>query len=77
MFIKLTNANPQLKEQPIIIKKEKIISVFSVEVEWDKKPNADEKVIDISNKETVTAIFCGDIGTWHVRESVDEVFGNL
>jgi hypothetical protein len=77
MFIKLSNANPELRAQPIIIRKDKIITVFSSDIEWNKKPNTDDKVVDITKKETVTCVFCGDIGTWYVLESVDEVFGNL
>jgi hypothetical protein len=76
MFIKLTNANPQLKDQPIIIRKDNIISVYTSEIEW-KNSNTDEKVVDISNKEVVTVVFCGDVGTWYVQESIDTIFKNL
>ena len=76
MFIKLTNANPQLKDQPIIIRKDNIISVYISEIEW-KNSNTDEKVVDISNKEVVTVVFCGDVGTGYVQESIDTIFKNL
>jgi len=58
MFIKLTNASLPFQDKSLIIKKENIISIFETTVE----------------EETVTTVFCGTIGTWNVRETVEEVY---
>jgi hypothetical protein len=58
MFIKLTNASLPFQDKSLIIKKENIISIFETTVE----------------EETVTTVFCGAVGTWNVRETVEEVY---
>ena len=61
MFVKLTNASLPFQDKFLVIKKENIISIFETTVE----------------DENVTTIFCGAIGAWNVRETVDEVYALL
>jgi len=61
MFIKLTNASLPFQDKSLVIKKENIISIFETTVE----------------DETVTTVFCGAIGAWNVRETVEEVYALL
>jgi hypothetical protein len=58
MFIKLTNASLPFQDKSLVIKKENIISIFETTVE----------------DQTVTTVFCGAIGAWNVRETVEEVY---
>jgi hypothetical protein len=68
MFIKLTNAAPSHLGKPIIIKKDIIISIFEV----DNKISDEE--IEVSLHEKVTTVFCGPLGNWNVKETVEEVY---
>jgi hypothetical protein len=76
MFIKLTNASPQFRDNPVILKKDIIITVFSTEIDIGDT-NIDKNIVDVFSKEQVTVLFCGASGTWHVKETVDEVFEML
>ena len=73
MFIKVTNASPPFQYNTIIIKKDIIVSVFETEIEFPVKP-VEENVVEMAHKEKATAIFCGTVGAWYVRETVDEVY---
>ena len=75
MFIKLTNASVQFRNKPIVIVKSIIISVFQAEIEVAASDN--DNVVTLPTKELVTAVFCKDNGTYHVKESVDEVYEML
>ena len=61
MFVKLTNASLPFQDKKLVIKKENIISIFETTTE----------------DETVTTVFCGAVGIWNVRETVDEVYSLL
>lgn len=63
MFIKLTNASPAHKDQPVVINTEHIISVHRTEVTRE----------DFS-KDTITYVYAGTSGTWEIVETLDEIF---
>lgn len=63
MFIKLTNASPAHKDQPVVINTEHIISVHRTEVTRE----------DFS-KDTITYVYAGTSGTWEIQETLDEIF---
>jgi len=73
MFIKLTNASSPFQGKSLVIKKENIISIFETTIEVPDE----NTVAEVLRKETVTTVFCGTIGTWNVKETVDEVYGLL
>jgi len=66
MIIKLTNATPELKDQPILINTDHIISMFS-------------DTIDISpkTKELITTIYSITQQTWIVKESIDSIYDQI
>lgn len=67
MFIKLTNANPIFVNQPIVIRKNVIISVYAQTVTREDGLTAEE----------VTFVYAGQDGTWEVQEKVDAIFDLL
>jgi hypothetical protein len=73
MFIKLTNASSPFQGKPFIIIKDIIVSVFETEIEQPVTPS-DDNVVELPYKEKVTAVFCGTVGTWHVKETVEEIY---
>jgi hypothetical protein len=73
MFIKLTNASSPFQGKPFIIIKDIIVSVFETEIEQPVTPS-DDNVVELPHKEKVTAVFCGTVGTWHVKETVEEIY---
>lgn len=76
MFIKLTNASPPFQNKTFVLKKDIIVSIFETEIEIPVVSEND-KVIDLTHKEMATAIFCGEKGTWYVKETVEDVYGLL
>jgi len=73
MFILLTNASPPFRGKPLIIKKDIVVTVFETEVEQPITPS-DDNVVELPHKEKVTAVFCGPVGAWYVKEPVEEVY---
>ena len=65
MFITLTSANPEIKDRPIALNSEFIVSIYRSE---KKVP-----VGIAALQEEVTLIFCPPHGTWEVKETVEEV----
>ena len=76
MFIKLTNASPPFQDKTVVIKKDIIVSIFETEIEFPVTP-IEEKVVEMAHKEKATAIFCGTVGAWYVKETVEEVYSLL
>jgi hypothetical protein len=76
MFIKLINAASPFQGKTIVIKKDIIISVFESEIEHPELSIVDDEdsVVTKSYKEKVTTVFCGAIGTWQVKETVDQIY---
>jgi len=75
MFIKLTNASEQFKNKPLVITTDIIVSVFETEIVIE---SADvDNVVTLPAKEIVTAVYCGTIGLYHVRETVEAVYEML
>ena len=68
MLVKLTNALPAHKGQPILINTDKIVSVYAGAI--PREPQDDDNVTYIDN---VTFIHIPPHGTWEVTESLDEV----
>jgi Icc-related predicted phosphoesterase len=66
MYIKLTNANPQHRGNPIAINSDQIVTLHSSIVTRE-----DEML------ETVTFVFCPPHGTWEVSENFDSVVDML
>jgi hypothetical protein len=66
MFIKLTNAAEKYIDQPLIIKKDVIISVYSGNFEIPGDEGAELLVF----KTVVYSPTC----SWEVKETVDQVF---
>jgi hypothetical protein len=62
MYIKLTNASPQHRGNPIAINCDQIITVHSSTVTREE-----------GTVETVTFVFCPPHGTWEVSENFDDV----
>ena len=75
MFIKLTN---RLTNKAMVLAKSTIASVYQTEMKAaSKETNLSEKVhmvVTIPTKELTTALFCGNLGTYYVTESVEEVY---
>ena len=76
MFIKLTNASPPFQDKTVVIKKDIIVSIFETEIEFPVTP-AEDNVVEMAHKEKATAIFCGTVGAWYVKETVEEVYNLL
>jgi len=78
MFIKLTNAAQNMKDEVLILRKDIIVSVFESEVELLPK-DIEDNVFEVEEqeKEKVTVLFCGTSGTWQVKESPEEVYNLL
>ena len=72
MLIKLTNALPAHKGQPILINTDKIVSVYSGKI--TREPQDDDNVSYI---DSVTFIHIPPHGTWEVSESVEEVLEQI
>jgi len=68
MLIKLTNALPTLRGQPLLLNTDKIVSVYSGKI--TREPQDDDNVTYI---DTVTFIHIPPHGTWEVTESLEEV----
>jgi hypothetical protein len=62
MYIKLTNASPQHRGNPIAINSDQIVTVHSATV------TREDGIV-----ETVTFVFCPPHGTWEVSEDFDYV----
>jgi uncharacterized cupin superfamily protein len=76
MFIKLINASPPFQDKTVVIKKDIIVSIFETEIEFPVTP-AEDNVVEMARKEKATAIFCGTVGAWYVKETVEEVYSLL
>jgi len=76
MFIKLTNAASAFQGKAIVIKKDIIISVFESEIEHPEVSIVDDEdsIVSKSYKEKVTTVFCGAVGVWQVKESVEQIY---
>jgi hypothetical protein len=68
MFITLTNASENHKNDTILINSDYIITIYTGQ-------NAAKKVDGVIEK--VTYIYCPPHGTWEVQESIEEVFAKL
>ena len=68
MFIKLTNALPAHKGEPLLINTDKIVSVYSSKITQELQDDDNVKYID-----SITFIHIPPHGTWEVSESLDEV----
>jgi Icc-related predicted phosphoesterase len=68
MFIKLTNANPQHKNNTIVINSDQIVSIHRSMITRDDKEGT---------KETVTFVHCPPHGTWEVEEEIDLIVSQL
>ena len=66
MFIKLTNAAPEFKNKPFMIKKDLIVSAYSTTVDRED-----------GTLEDITLVFVPPHGTWQVYETIDQVEGLL
>lgn len=62
MYIKLTNASPQHRGNPIAINSDQIVTIHSSIV------TREDGIV-----ETVTFVFCPPHGTWEVSEDFDDV----
>ena len=71
MLVKLTNALPALKGQPILVNTDKIVSVYTGTV--TREPQDD----NITYIDTVTFIHIPPHGTWEVSESLEEVLSRI
>lgn len=67
MFIKLTNANPQHRGNPVLLKSSDIVSIH--------EGMAQREGSDVL--ERVTYVFIPPHGTWEVTEAVAEIFSLL
>jgi hypothetical protein len=67
MFIKLTNANPQHRGNPVLLKRNDIVSIH--------EGMAQREGSDVV--ERVTYVFIPPHGTWEVTETVAEIFTKL
>jgi hypothetical protein len=65
MLIKLTSANPEIKDSAIYLSSDKIVSIYRGE----KKSSSD--VLDVT--EEITYVFCPPHGTWEVQETPEEI----
>lgn len=74
MFIKVTNAHSEHKGEKLIIRKDIIRSVHRAEIRPEKDIEEDNVT---TIYETVTVIFCGELGSWYVDESIDEIYEML
>lgn len=62
MYLQLTNAHPDYKNQSVIINTDHIVAIYS------------ETILKGSSGEfTVTCIHCPPHGTWNVLETIDQV----
>lgn len=69
MFITLTNAVEEHKNNPIVINTEYIVTIYASSTSAATKNNG---VI-----EKITYVFCPPHGTWQVQESIDEVLEKI
>lgn len=67
MFIKLTNANPQHRGNPVLLKSSDIVSIH--------EGMAQREGSDLI--ERVTYVFIPPHGTWEVTETVEQIFAML
>ena len=67
MFIKLTNASPQHRGNPILLKSSDIVSIHEAIIQREGS--------DVL--ERVTYVFIPPHGTWEVQETVDQIFSML
>jgi len=70
MFITVTNGHSDHRGKKLVIRKDIIRSVYSSEVRPEKEEEEDNVT---TIYETVTVIFCGELGTWYAQESVEEI----
>ena len=65
MFITLTSANPEIKDNPIVLNTEYFVSIY----------RSTKKVpVGIAQlTEEATLVFCPPHGTWEVRETPEEI----
>ena len=66
MYLKLTNASPQHRGNPIAIDRDLVVTAHSSEV------TREDGLV-----EQVTFVFCPPHGTWEVSESFDHVLKQL
>jgi hypothetical protein len=67
MFVKLTNMAEKFNGEPLVIKKDVIISVYSGTIESPDAPKDSNLLI---SKTYIYSANC----SWEVRETVDQVF---
>lgn len=67
MFIKLTNANPQHRGNPVLLKSSDIVSIHEGMAQREGSDTV----------ERVTYVFIPPHGTWEVMENVDTIFAML
>lgn len=67
MFIKLTNASPQHRGNPVVLKSDNIVSMHEAVAQREGSDTL----------ERVTFIFVPPHGTWEVQESVETIFAML
>jgi hypothetical protein len=70
MYIKLTNANPNFINKPVLLKKDLIVSVYEGTVTSD---DGEEGEI----VENITYVFVPPHGEWQVQESVETILAML
>lgn len=66
MYIQLTNANPEFRGNPVVIRRDLIVTVY-----------ATTKVMDDDTIDQVTFVFVPPHGTWEVTETFDQVMNQL
>ena len=75
MFIKVTNATSFFEGKEVIIRTNIIVTVYESEIDIE---GADiDGVKTEPTKKPVTIIYCSTDGTWHVKETVNEIFEML
>jgi hypothetical protein len=65
MFIKLTNVNPSIKSEIVIINTDAIIAIFTALAPRNE------------TSEEVTIVFGGASGSWEVKESPEEIYNQI
>jgi len=75
MFIKVTNATPFFEGKEVIIRTNIIVTVYESEIDIEGADIDGAKTEPA--KKSVTVIYCNTDGTWHVKETVNEIFEML
>lgn len=67
MFIKLTNASPQHRGNPIVLQSDNVVSIHEGTIQREGSETL----------ETLSFVFVPPHGTWEVQETVMEIFSML